>query len=57
MGRYCVTLGANWVELVNIGVNALVGSNTKKIIDAVKENYDKEIETLNNYMGMDKLRR
>lgn len=44
-GKYCVTLRdqTEWVELLNLKVNELVGANRKKIIDSVKRNIGKSV--------------
>ena len=40
-----------WVELVEVGANELVGADKEKIINAVKRNYGREIEDEDQLYG------
>jgi len=45
-GKACVTMRdqTEWVELVEVGANELVGANKDKILDAVKRNLGREVK-------------
>jgi UDP-GlcNAc3NAcA epimerase len=46
-GKFCITLRdqTEWVELVNVGANALTGANSKKILGAYKKYKTKKVTT------------
>ena len=46
MGKACVTMRdqTEWVELVEVGANELVGADKDKIIDAVNRNLGREVQ-------------
>ncbi|AKX46110.1 UDP-N-acetylglucosamine 2-epimerase [Thiopseudomonas alkaliphila] len=45
-GKPCVTMRdqTEWVELIKVGANTLVGADTDKIVSAVTENYGRKIK-------------
>ena len=53
MKKACVTMRdqTEWVELVEVGANELVGADKEKIINAVKRNYGREIEDEDQLYG------
>lgn len=52
-GKACVTMRdqTEWVELVEIGANELVGANTDIIIDAVKKNINRKVSDPDKLYG------
>lgn len=52
-GKFCITMReqTEWVELVNLGVNELVGTDTHKIIEATERNYGVNIIPDDNIYG------
>ena len=52
-GRACVTLRdqTEWVELVEIGANQLVGADAVAIFEAVKRHYGRNVEDNNSLYG------
>lgn len=52
-GKACVTMRdqTEWVELIEVGANELVGADTNKIIDAVKRNVGRKVEDTNQLYG------
>lgn len=52
-GKACVTMRdqTEWVELVEIGANELVGANTDIIIDAVKRNINRKVSDPDKLYG------
>lgn len=53
MGKACVTMRdqTEWVELIEVGANELVGADKSKIIDAVKRNLNREVKDENQLYG------
>lgn len=53
MGKACITMRdqTEWVELVEIGANELVGADKEKIIKAVKQNYGREVKDKDQLYG------
>lgn len=53
MGKACVTMRdqTEWIELVNLGVNELVGANKEKILDAVNKNIGRQVIDTNQLYG------
>jgi len=53
MGKACVTMRdqTEWVELIEVGANELVGANKNKILDAVKRNLGREVRVENQLYG------
>lgn len=53
MGKACVTMReqTEWIELVEVGANELVGADKDKILDAVKRNLRREVEDKNQLYG------
>ena len=51
--KYCITLRdqTEWVELVDLGVNTLVGANPDQIADAFKENFGRTVDNSNHIYG------
>ncbi|AJF07641.1 non-hydrolyzing UDP-N-acetylglucosamine 2-epimerase [Geoalkalibacter subterraneus] len=52
-GKPCVTMRdqTEWVELVAIGANQLVGADSRKIIEAVKTNFGREVQDTQELYG------
>ncbi|HEA54250.1 hypothetical protein LCGC14_0461300 [marine sediment metagenome] len=52
-GKACVTMRdqTEWVELVEAGVNELVGSDTQKIVTAALQNYGRKVEDTKQLYG------
>ncbi len=52
-GKACVTLRdqTEWVELVNLGVNDIVGADCKKIIESVNHNFGRVVHDTNELYG------
>jgi UDP-GlcNAc3NAcA epimerase len=52
-GKYCVTLRdeTEWVELVEIGANRLAGTDRDAIVEAVNDNFGKQIECTRELYG------
>lgn len=46
MGKACVTMRdqTEWVELIEVGANELVGADKDKILDAVKRNLGRAVQ-------------
>lgn len=53
MGKYCVTMRdqTEWVELIEVGANELVGADKNKILDAVKRNLLREVKDKDQLYG------
>lgn len=53
MGKACVTMRdqTEWVELVDVGANTLVGADREKILDAVKRNLGRIVQDKNQLYG------
>jgi len=53
MGKACVTMRdqTEWVELIDLGVNELVGADRLKIIDAVTRNIGREVKDESQLYG------
>ena len=53
MGKACITMRdqTEWIELIEEGVNELVGADKEKIINAVKRNYGRTVEDKNQLYG------
>lgn len=52
-GKACVTMRdqTEWVELIEIGANELVGANTNKIIEAATRNLGRIVKDENSLYG------
>lgn len=52
-GKACVTMRdqTEWVELIEAGVNELVGADTDRIIDSVKRNIGRKVQDTNQLYG------
>lgn len=52
-GKACVTMRdqTEWVELIEVGANELVGADTNKIIDSVKRNIGRKVHDTNKLYG------
>lgn len=52
-GKYCVTMRdqTEWVELIEIGANELVGANTQKIIQSATRNINRKVEDAHALYG------
>ncbi|UWZ93085.1 UDP-N-acetylglucosamine 2-epimerase (non-hydrolyzing) [[Pasteurella] aerogenes] len=53
MEKACITMRdqTEWIELVNLGVNELVGANKEKILDAVNRNIGRKVIDTNQLYG------
>lgn len=52
-GKACVTMRdqTEWVELIEVGANELVGANTAKIIEAATRNVGRNVQDTHNLYG------
>ncbi|AHK15509.1 non-hydrolyzing UDP-N-acetylglucosamine 2-epimerase [Thalassolituus oleivorans] len=52
-GKACVTMRdqTEWVELIEVGANELVGADTAKIIEAATRNVGRKVQDINNMYG------
>jgi len=52
-GKACITMRdqTEWVELVDVGVNQLVGADSNKLIEAVNTNLGREVEDTQEIYG------
>ncbi len=52
-GKACVTLRdqTEWIELIDAGVNELVGADSQKIVDAATRNLGRRVEDMQQLYG------
>lgn len=53
MGKACVTMRdqTEWVELIEVGANVLVGADKRKILDAIAANFNRQVKDEDDLYG------